>query len=149
MKFSVLAFATMTATLLTGCSGIVTPKSELASHEPGKSIPAIDSTIVELKQEYIDNCYMPVAKKNPPETNCQAELFQMLERRYGLNFNQNHVAMAANTLMFKVIDEKILEMSRQNPDVRDAVRATSFSGPSDMLSYYKEKYQFDTEIEKF
>lgn len=149
MKFSVLAFATMTAALLTGCSGIVTPKSELASHEPGKNIPAIDNTIVELKQEYIDNCYMPVAKKNPPETACQSELFQTLERRYGLNFNQNHVAMAANILMFKVIDEKIVEMSRQDPEVRDAIRNGSFSSTNDMLAYYKEKYQFDTEIEKY
>ncbi len=149
MKFSVLAFATMTATLLAGCSGIITPKSELASHEPGKNIPAIDNTIVELKQEYIDRCYMPVAKKNPPETACQAELFQMLERRYGLNFNQNHVAMAANTLMFKVIDEKIVEMSRQDPDVREAVRNGAFTSTNDMLAYYKEKYQFDTELEKY
>ena len=149
MKFRVLAFATITATLLTGCSGIVTPKAELADHDPVHSISAIDNMIVSLKQEYIDKCYMPVAKRKPPENACQSELFQMLERRYGLNFNQNHVAMAANTLMFKVIDEKILEMSRQDPNVREAVRAASFSGPSDMLSYYKEKYQFDTEIEKY
>lgn len=60
MKFSVLAFSTMTVALLAGCSGIVTPKSELASHEPGKNIPAIDNMIVSLKQEYIDKCYMPV-----------------------------------------------------------------------------------------
>ncbi len=149
MKFSVLAFATMTATLLAGCSGIVTPKSEMASHEPGKNIPAIDNMIVSLKQEYIDKCYMPVVKRKPPENACQTELFQMLERRYHLNFNQNHVAMASNTLMFKDIDTKIMEMSRQDPAVRDAIRSGAFSSQSEMLAYYREKYQFETQLEEY
>ncbi|MCF0222202.1 MAG: hypothetical protein HUK19_07910 [Fibrobacter sp.] len=149
MKFSVLAFSTMTVALLAGCSGIVTPKSELASHEPGKDIPAIDNMIVSLKQEYIDKCYMPVVKRNPPENQCQSDLFQTLERRYSLNFNQNHVAMAANMLMFKDVDAKIIEMSRQDPEVREAIRNGSFTSTNDMLAYYKEKYQFDTQLEKY
>lgn len=148
MKFSVLALATITA-LLTACSGIVTPKSELAAHDSDHNIPAIDNMIVSLKQEYIDKCYMPVAKRKPPENACQSELFQMLERRYKLNFNQNHVAMAANTLMFKDVDAKIMEMSRNDPAVRNAIRSASFTSTSEMLAYYKDKYQFDTQLEKF
>jgi len=150
MKFSVLALATVTATLLTACSGVVTPKSELASHDSDHSIPAIDNMIVSLKQEYIDKCYMPVAKRRPPENACQSELFQTLERRYNLNFNQNHVAMAANTLFFKDVDAKIVEMTRNDPEVRNAVRGgSSFSSTSEMLAYYKGKYQFDTQLEKY
>ncbi|MCQ2104009.1 MAG: hypothetical protein MJY98_12400 [Fibrobacter sp.] len=148
MKFRVLAFATITATLLTGCSGIVTPKAELADHDPVHSISAIDNMIVSLKQEYIDKCYMPVAKRKPPENACQSELFQMLERRYKLNFNQNHVAMAANTLMFKDVDAKIMEMSRNDPEVRNAIRG-AFSSTNEMLTYYKDKYQFETQLEKY
>lgn len=149
MKFSVLALMSMTATLLAGCSGIVTPKAEIASHDSDHNIPAIDHMIVSLKQEYIEKCYMPVAKRKPPENACQSELFQMLERRYKLNFNQNHVAMAANTLMFKDVDAKIMEMSRNDPDVRSAIRAGAFTSTSEMLAYYKDKYQFDTQLEQY
>lgn len=150
MKFSVLAFVTITAALLTACSGIVTPKAELADHDSSHSIPAIDHMIVSLKQEYINKCYMPVAKRHPPENACQSELFQTLERRYNLNFNQNHVAMAANILFFKDVDAKIVEMSRNDPEVRNAIRSgSSFTSTSEMLAYYKDKYQFDTQLEKY
>ncbi|MCF0225095.1 MAG: hypothetical protein HUK20_12570 [Fibrobacter sp.] len=149
MKFSVLAIATITATLLTGCSSVVKPTVEVANHEPGKYIPAIDEMIVSLKQEYIDKCYMPVVKHRPPENECQSELFQMVERQYHLDYNQNHVAMASNKLMFKDIDNKIIEMSRQDPDVRNAIRNGAFTSQSDMLTYYREKYQFNTQLEEY
>lgn len=152
MKFSVLARASLAATitaLFAGCSGIVTPKAELASHDPDHNIPAIDQMIVELKQEYINKCYMPVVKRHPPENECQSQLFQTLERGYKLNFNQNHVAMAANTLMFKDVDAKIMEMSRNDPEVRNAIRAGAFTSTSEMLAYYKGKYQFDTQLEEY
>ena len=45
MKFRVLALATITAALLTGCSGVVTPKVELANHDSDHNIPAIDEMI--------------------------------------------------------------------------------------------------------
>lgn len=149
MKFSVLAFATVTTALFTACSGVVTPKAELASHDSAHTIPAIDQMIVEMKQDYIDKCYMPVAKRKPPENQCQSELFQMLDRRYHLNYNQNHVAMAANNLLFKDVDEKIIEMSRNNPDVREAIRNGGFTSTNEMLAYYKEKYQFETQLEEY
>lgn len=149
MKFSVLAFVTITAALLTACSGIVTPKAELADHDSSHSIPAIDHMIVSLKQEYINKCYMPVAKRKPTGTPCQSDLLQMLDRRYHLNYNQNHVAMAANTILFKDIDAKIEEMSRGNAQVKAAIRNSAFTSISDMQSYYKEKYQFDTDLEKY
>ena len=149
MKLRVLALATFTAALLSGCSGIVTPKAELANHDSSHNIPAIDEMILSFKQDYINKCYLPVAKKNPPENACQSELFQMLERRYHLDYNQNHVAMASNTLLFKDIDAKIIEMSRNNPEVREAIRAAAFTSTSEMLSYYHEKYQFDTQIEQY
>lgn len=148
MKFSVLALATITA-LLTACSGVVTPKSELAAHDSDHNIPAIDNMIVSLKQEYIDKCYLPIAKHRPPENACQSELFQTLERRHNLNFNQNHVAMAANVLFFKDVDAKIVEMTRNDPSVRNAIRSASFSSTNEMLAYYKDKYQFDTQLEKY
>ena len=46
MKLSVLAFATITAALLTGCSGVVKPTVEVANHDSDHNIPAIDEMIV-------------------------------------------------------------------------------------------------------
>ena len=63
MKFRVLALATMTAALLAGCSGVVTPKAELASHDSDHNIPAIDEMIISYKQDYINKCYIiPILK---------------------------------------------------------------------------------------
>ena len=149
MKFKVLALVSIAAALMTGCSGVVTPKAELASHDSSHNIPAIDEMIISYKTDYINKCYLPVAKKHPPENACQSELFQMLERSYHLDYNQNHVAMASNKLLFKDIDAKIIEMSRNDPEVREAIRAAAFTSTSEMLSYYHEKYQFDTQIEQF
>jgi hypothetical protein len=57
--------------------------------------------------------------------------------------------MASNKLLFKDIDAKIIEMSRNDPEVRNAIRAGAFTSTSEMLSYYHEKYHFDTQIEQY
>lgn len=149
MKLKFIAAISLATALFTGCSGIKTPTAELANHDSDHNIPAIDNMIVEMKQAYIDKCYMPVAKRVPPENACQSELFQMLERRYNLNFNQNHVAMASNDLFFKDIDVEIRKMMRTDPEVREALRNGVFSSSDEMISYYKDKYKFDTQLEQF
>jgi len=149
MKKCAFASLIIAAALITGCSGVKQPTAELASHDSDHKIPAIDNMIVEMKQEYINKCYMPVAKRIPPETACQSELFQMLERRYHLDYNQNHVAMASNDLFFKDIDVEIRKMMRTDPQVREALRSGVFSSSDELIAYYKDKYKFETNIEKF
>ena len=149
MKTGLIASLAIATMLFAGCSGVKTPTVEVADHDTDHNIPAIDHMIVEMKQAYIQKCYLPVAKKHPPENACQAELFQMLERSYHLDYNQNHVAMASNKLLFKDIDAKIIEMSRNDPEVRNAIRAAAFTSTSEMLSYYHEKYHFDTQLEQY
>ena len=149
MKTGLIASLAIATMLFAGCSGVKTPSVAVADHDTDHNIPAIDQMIVEMKQAYIQKCYLPVAKKHPPENACQSELFQMLERSYHLDYNQNHVAMASNKLLFKDIDAKIIEMSRNDPEVRNAIRAGAFTSTSEMLSYYHEKYQFDTQVEQY
>lgn len=149
MKKCAFASLIIAAALITGCSSVKTPKADLASHDPDHRIPAIDNMIVEMKQDYINKCYMPVAKRVPPENACQSELFQMLERRYHLDYNQNHVAMASNDLFFKDIDAEIRKMMRTDPEVRAALRSGVFSSSDEMIAYYKDKYKFETDIVKF
>ena len=149
MKISLIATLSIATALLAGCSGIKTPTAELASHDSDRNIPAIDNMIVEMKQAYIEKCYLPVAKRIPPENACQTELFQTLERRYNMNYNQNHVAMASTDLFFKDIDTEIRKMMRTDPEVREALRNGAFRNSEEMVSYYKEKYKFDTQLEQF
>lgn len=149
MKISALATLAVVSAIFAGCSGIKTPDASLAYHDPAHNIPAIDNMIVEMKQAYIEKCYMPVAKRNPPVNSCQTELFQTLERRYNMDYNQNQVAMASNDLFFKDIDVEIRKMVRTDPEVRNAVRNGAFSSNEEMLAYYKDKYKFDTQVEQF
>ena len=109
MKHSIIwASLALAAAFFSACSGVVTPKAELATHTDSvHDIPAIDSLIVSMKQDYIKQCYMPVASHMPPENSCQSDLFQMVERRYHMDFNQNHVAAASNELFFKDVVPEI------------------------------------------
>ena len=150
MKKSIIGASLIIAVaLFTGCSSVVTPKAELAYHHDSvHNIPAIDSLIVSMKQDYIKQCYMPVASHMPPENSCQSDLFQMVERRYHMDFNQNHVAMASNELFFKDVVPEINKKVKREPSLRDPLRR-AFSNSDEMLTYYKDKYKFNTQIEQF
>lgn len=149
MKLSILATLAISATILMGCTSVKKPSVEIANHDSDHNIPAIDQMIVEMKQAYIEKCYLPVAHRKPPENACQSELFQTLERRYHLDFNQNHVAMASNDLFFKDIDTELRKMLRSDPEIRQAARNGGFKNVGEMLAYYKDKYKFDTQLEQF
>ena len=143
MKASHVATFIISVAMLCGCSGIKTPKAELANHDIRHDIPEIDHMIVDMKEEYIKACYMPVAKRLPPENACQTELFQMLERRYHTNYNQSHVDMASNDLFFKDVNAKITEMVRKDGRLGAAVRR-AFGSTNEMTAYYKDAYKFET-----
>ncbi len=130
--------------LLAACSSV--PKATVVSQDSARDIPAIDHMIVNLKNSYIDQCYKPVMKKNPPENHCQTALFQMLERRYHRNYSQKHLDMASDDLFFRDVEGKLREMMRTNPEVKNAVRGTSFRSEQEVLAYYKGKYAFSAQF---
>lgn len=130
--------------LLSSCASEQMPKAELASHDSGHNIPSIDNMIVNLKKSYISQCYAPILRRDPPENQCQTELFQLLERRYHIDYNQNQVNMASDELFFRDVDTRIRKMVRTDPEVREAVRNGAFRNADDMLAYYKDKYAFET-----
>lgn len=141
MKLGRYALALVASLALLACSTTNMPKATYAEHEPGKSIPAIDDMIVSLKGEYIDRCYKPVAKHNPPDNQCQTELFQLLERRYRLSYQKEHVDMASDELFFRDVDTRLRKMVKTDIEVRDEVK-NKFSSMNEMMAYYKSKYGF-------
>ena len=143
MKSGFVASLLLVAAMLAGCSGIKTPTASLASHDARHDIPAIDQMIVDMKQDYIQACYLPVAKREPPVNACQTELFQMLERRYHMNYTQNHVDMASNDLFFKDVNTKINDLVRKDRQVGAAARR-AFGSTDEMMAYYREAYEFET-----
>ena len=143
MKFGYVASLLFSAALLAGCSGIKTPSADLASHDSRHDIPAIDQMIVDMKQDYIQACSLPVAKREPPVNACQTELFQMLERRYHHDYTQRHVDMASNDLFFKDVNTRISDLVRKDREVGNAARR-AFNSTSEMMAYYREAYKFET-----
>lgn len=143
MKFGYVASLLISAALLAGCSGIKTPTADLASHDSRHDIPAIDQMIVDMKQDYIQACYMPIAKREPPINACQTELFQMLERRYHHDYSQRHVDMASNDLFFKDVNTRISDLVRKDREVGNAARR-AFNSTDEMMAYYREAYKFET-----
>ena len=143
MKFGYVASLLISAALLASCSGIKTPTADLASHDSRHDIPAIDQMIVDMKQDYIQACYLPVAKREPPINACQTELFQMLERRYHHDYTQRHVDMASNDLFFKDVNTRISDLVRKDREVGNAARR-AFNSTDEMMAYYREAYKFET-----
>lgn len=134
------------AILLSSCSSTL-PKAEIASHDDSaRNIPKIDEMIVSLKKSYISQCYAPILKKNPPENQCQTELFQMLERRYHMNYSQRNIDQASNDLFFRDVDTRLRKMVRTDPEIRSVIRRGAFHSADEMLSYYKEKYAFESSV---
>ena len=143
MKLGYVASLILAAALLAGCSGIKTPTADLASHDSRHDIPAIDQMIVDMKQDYIQACYMPIAKREPPINACQTELFQMLERRYHHDYSQRHVDMASNDLFFKDVNTRISDLVRKDREVGNAARR-AFNSTDEMMAYDREAYKFET-----
>ena len=144
MKFGLFASLFIAATLMIGCSGVKTPKAKMADHDEDHDLPAVDQTIIRMKQDYIKNCYMPVAKREPPENSCQTELFQMLERRYHSDYSQKQVDMAANDLFFKDVDKELRNLAKSDIEVRRSLRNGTFESINDMIAYYRDAYKFET-----
>ena len=133
------------AAIFVACSSSL-PKAELATHsDSSRNIPKIDNMIVSMKQSYISQCYEPILKRNPPDNQCQTDLFQMLERRYHLNYSQHNIDQASNELFFRDIDSRLRKLVRTDPEVRSAVKRGAFRNADDMLSYYREKYAFESQ----
>ena len=139
-KFQISMVA-LVATLVS-CASSTMPKASYVRHPDDRGVPAIDDVIVEMKGEYIKDCYGPVVNRQVPETRCQTDLFQLLERRYHLNYKQEHVDMASDDLFFRNVDQRIRTMVRTDPEVRQAVKA-NFRSHEELLAYYKSLYGFN------
>ena len=68
--------------LLVSCGGV-----RMATVQGPEKIPQIDALIVEQKNQFLEECYLPIHNK-VPESDCQNSLFQIMERRHGLNYRK-------------------------------------------------------------
>ncbi|HSQ41918.1 MAG TPA: hypothetical protein VLM37_06540 [Fibrobacteraceae bacterium] len=130
------------AVFLASCASNNLPQVNYIDHPDGRGVPAIDDVIVEMKSEFIKDCYGPIIHREVPETRCQTELFQLLERRYHLDYTKDHVDMASDDLFFRDVDARIRTMVRTDPEVRHLVKA-NFHSHEELLQYYKGLYGFN------
>ncbi|MDR3000247.1 MAG: hypothetical protein LBU89_03190 [Fibromonadaceae bacterium] len=129
--------------LLLSCSSVEKRQAVRADHESDMNIPAVDDLIVTMKKEYIERCYMPVMKRIPSNAPrpCETQLFQMLERRYSMNYTQEHVDMAADELFFRDVEVRLKQKIKDEPGLRRAV-GRRFKNIDEMMDYYKPRYTF-------
>jgi hypothetical protein len=114
-----------------------------ADHDTGKGVAAVDDMIIPLQKEYIERCYMPVLKReasNSPRP-CVTALFQLLERRYSMNYTQEHVDMAADELFFTDFRERLAKKMKEDRSLRKAL-GKRFRNMDEVETYYKSKYTF-------
>jgi hypothetical protein len=138
-----LLIPSLLVTLVISCA--TSSRVSHATHETqGKGIPEIDEMIVELKGNYIRECYAPILKREVPETECQLDLFSMLERRYRTSFQPQHVKMASDDLFFSVVSKKIKRLVSSDIELRNQVK-NNFDSYDDLVSYYRELYSFQTD----
>ncbi|MCL2100826.1 MAG: hypothetical protein FWH22_03850 [Fibromonadales bacterium] len=141
MRFALLIFAAF----LLSCSSVEKRQAVRADHESNMNIPAIDDFIVTMKKEYIERCYMPVMKRIPSNAPrpCETQLFQMLERRYSMNYTQEHVDMAADELFFTDLEVRLRKKIKDEPSLRRSV-SKRFKNMDEIIAYYKPRYTFKT-----
>jgi hypothetical protein len=114
-----------------------------ADHDTGRGVSAVDDMIIPLQKEYIERCYMPVLKReasNSPRP-CVTALFQLLERRYSMNYTQEHVDMAADELFFADFKDRLGKKMREDKTLRKSV-GKKFRSMDEVIDYYKSKYTF-------
>ena len=104
-------------------------------------IPEIDALITKLKHSYVKTCYLKVVNHNPPETDCQFELYDILERRYGLDFTKHDVDRSANQIFFPIVERKIITLIQTNYQVGQKAKQV-FPQKTKLLKHYKEAYSF-------
>ena len=129
--------------LLLSCSSVEKREALRADHDTDMNVPAIDDFIISLKKEYIERCYMPVLKRIPSNAPrpCENDLLQLLERRYSMDYTQEHVDMAADELFLSDIKDRLQKKIKTEPNLRNAVRKR-FKNMDDIIGYYKPKYTF-------
>lgn len=141
MNYRLFMGLALGASLFASCSSNL-PKATYVHHPDGRGVQAIDDVVVEMKEQFIHDCYAPVLEREVPDTRCQTELFQLLERRYHMNYKKVHVDMASDDLFFRDVDQRIRVMVRTDPEVRQLVKA-NFRSQEELLQYYKSLYGFN------
>jgi hypothetical protein len=130
--------------LLFACGGGFEKRDVVrAEHDSNKNVPAIDDMIVSLKKEYIESCYTPVLKRLASDAPrpCETALFQMLERRYSMNYTQEHVDMAADELFFRDVRERLEKKLKTDKGLKRNL-SRKFRSMDEIMEYYKPKYTF-------
>jgi hypothetical protein len=132
-----LTAAFLLSAFLSACSSGV-PRG----YDPVKGILPIDELVADEKQVYWDNCYSVFVEAGVPENECQSNLFNIIDRRHGVSFNQIQLANVADEYFFQnIVNKKIHRLIRADSEVRDQVRL-KFKSMDELMSYYQQQYSF-------
>ena len=126
--------------LFVNCSNKKTIK--IIDHPSGKGIVSIDQMIVEMKKEYLLQCYQIVLEHNAPENRCGNNLMEVVLRRFGTSYTEKNLAFVADDIFFtNYISKRLNNLIKTNKSIRKRVRQ-NFSSRKDLVRFYSKAYSF-------
>ena len=138
MKFLVLI--NLGIFFLMGC-----PSGPSVKMRGPRVIPQIDELVVELKEEYLAECFNPIKDGEMPLTECQTDLFNVMERRHGLRFSNRQLNRVGEEIFFnRYIDERLSGLLKGDKQVRKKVKKR-FKNKEHLIKYYRKIYRFRDE----
>ena len=89
-----------------------------------------------MKSNYSIKCVKPIIEQNFGVSNCSSRLFQIVERRYGLNYKPVDLNREAYTLFEPVVISKLKYLLKKEPDLKSQIMK-NFDNPGQLLSALK------------
>lgn len=117
---------------------------------PGK----VKIKVIQMRNEYGKKCVKPLLTQDFGASNCSNRLFQIVERRHGLNFTDIDLTRVAMSQFEPVLKTELKKLLEQEPFIKSEV-VRDFKSPKNLLRIIKLRYlsgsapfHGDMEIEK-
>jgi hypothetical protein len=138
-KLSLIVLSLVCILIISSCSS---SKVERVYHPDGRGITELDQLVVDSKNAFLSDCYELVAKRDIPSTECQVSFFELMDRRYGSQYNRIQVNRAADDYFFNThIKVDLNRLIQTNPRVRRQVKK-KFKSRDGLIGYYRKAYSF-------
>lgn len=92
----------------------------------------VDQFYKKMKSNYSMKCVKPIIDQNFGVSNCSSRLFQIVERRYGLNYRPVDLNREAYTLFEPVVKSNLKDLLRKEPNLKRQIKK-NFDNPSQLL----------------
>lgn len=117
-------------------------KPSLSNYPDAKpKIQEIESLIEKMKIGYQKYCMQPILMRKVPEKGCAYRLFEAIDRRFGMSYQDLHVINQGNIFFFEEVERQVMQKLLKKPKLAQKTR-NLFPGKKALLAYYRKIYAF-------